>query len=543
MSKPYRERAELFAQNPQGRIYGGFYPGQGFGTFGGGIDPGEDPQEAAAREFQEESGYPVTNVRPAPVDPYVEDWKPLSKKPEYANDPKFQERFKKFKGSRTHYFLGDIAGKRGLKDTGDSVYPFESVRFRTAPAVISKHEKDLQSVTDPIDVARLQQRLAVLQSMLEKKAMPFKSKAQPRSFPVEIAEHVLQKTAVSRWREAIYSGELPLEQREKLKAQMGATPERYRQGLLKGDQANVAKRKYTLFNTEEKARDVINAIRNKDLELFKDSTNIQNAAGALQGSRTNSLSKTIALAPTIDTINVAGSILGAKPTSLMQRFRTIKSLFNPEVRDDLSSFIRHHEVSEMLHKPARNAATTAFMVAPKERSWFTPRQRMTAATVGLLGGAANNVMGPNFNDLLENMQPGVKDLGAESVSKALAQMMGRSSFGPARAHHANPGVILDELRSVRMMSPEVQRIQSAMRAFGGELGRGVDSSNMVVPSPKTKGYRDLVSKLQGAADAPYAAVDNTVNKWYGRGGKLVSFLEANSPKLKGIFEGIRNAKI
>jgi 8-oxo-dGTP pyrophosphatase MutT (NUDIX family) len=165
VSKPYRERAELFAQNPQGRIYGGFYPGQGFGTFGGGVDPGEDPQEAAAREFQEESGYPVSNVRPAPVDPYVEDWKAFSKKPEYANDPKFQERFKKFKGSRTHYFLGDIAGKRESKGSNDAAYPFESVRFRAAPTVISKHEKDLQSVTDPIDIARLQQRLAVLRNL------------------------------------------------------------------------------------------------------------------------------------------------------------------------------------------------------------------------------------------------------------------------------------------------------------------------------------------------------------------------------------------
>jgi hypothetical protein len=324
---------------------------------------------------------------------------------------------------------------------------------------------------------------------------------------------------------------------------MGATPEKYRQGLLKGDQANVAKRNYSMVDTEEEARKFINAIKNKDSAILTDPTRIQNSTAVLQGSRTNPATKTITLAPTIDTINSTGAILGAKPIPLMERFRTIKSLFNPKVREDLSSFIRHHEVSEMQHKPTRTATTPSFMVAPKERNRFMPHQRMRVATVGLLGGAADNIMGPNFKDLAASIHPGLKDIVSDSLPKVLAQIMGRGAFGPPRAHHSNPGVVLDELRSIRMLSPEVQRIQGAMRTYGGELGRGIDPSNTIIPSFKSKGYRDLVTKLQRGADAPYAAVDNTVNKWFGRGSKLVSLLEANSPKLKGIFENIRSAKI
>jgi 8-oxo-dGTP pyrophosphatase MutT (NUDIX family) len=240
-NRSYRERAELFAFGPENRIYGGFYPGQGFGTFGGGVDPGEDPQEAAAREFIEESGYPVSNVRQAPVGPYVEDWKPLSKKPEYANDPKFQERFKKFKGSRTHYFVGDIEGQRGPRGAEEASFPFESVRFRKIPTVISRHKKDLRSLADPIDIARLQQRLAVLQSLQEKNAMPFKSKAQQRFMFASEAEGELPKGTAKRW----------ANETEKKKGGIEALPEKVGKRPMKKSAAEIAEK---ICTPEEKAK-------------------------------------------------------------------------------------------------------------------------------------------------------------------------------------------------------------------------------------------------------------------------------------------------
>lgn len=98
---PYRDRAEMYAMKG-GKLYGSMYPHGGFGVYGGGIDEGEDAATAAAREFGEESGHSVTNVRQLPFDPHTLDWKPP------FDNPKLAERAKQFRGSRTHYFVGDL---------------------------------------------------------------------------------------------------------------------------------------------------------------------------------------------------------------------------------------------------------------------------------------------------------------------------------------------------------------------------------------------------------------------------------------------------
>lgn len=98
---PYRERAEMYAMK-DGKLFGGLFDHGGFGVYGGGIDPGEDAPAAAGREFQEETGWSVSNSRPLPFDPHTLDWKPP------FSNPKLAERAKQFKGSRTHYFMGDL---------------------------------------------------------------------------------------------------------------------------------------------------------------------------------------------------------------------------------------------------------------------------------------------------------------------------------------------------------------------------------------------------------------------------------------------------
>jgi len=158
-SKPFRERVELFATDPKGRVYGGFYPGKGgFGTFGGGVDPGEDLQEAAAREFKEESGYSVKNVRPASVSSLKEIWKAPPKGTSQEDAEKFNERRKEYKGSLTHYFIGDIVGDKGRKDLEDPKYNFKRVQFRPISSVIAKQEKHLESAEDAAEAKRLKQR-------------------------------------------------------------------------------------------------------------------------------------------------------------------------------------------------------------------------------------------------------------------------------------------------------------------------------------------------------------------------------------------------
>ena len=99
---PWRDRVEIFGTNRDGKVLGGYYElDKNHGVFGGGVD-GEDPAVAAAREFTEESGYPIENVRMLPVEPSVQEWKaPYTSKTQEA-------RAKEFKGSRTLYAAGDI---------------------------------------------------------------------------------------------------------------------------------------------------------------------------------------------------------------------------------------------------------------------------------------------------------------------------------------------------------------------------------------------------------------------------------------------------
>ena len=99
---PWRDRVELFALNKDRKVLGGYYEqDKNHGVFGGGVD-GEAPEVAAAREFKEEAGWPVENVRMLPVDPVTHEWKPP-----YASAAQ-EERAKQFRGSRTLFATGDI---------------------------------------------------------------------------------------------------------------------------------------------------------------------------------------------------------------------------------------------------------------------------------------------------------------------------------------------------------------------------------------------------------------------------------------------------
>lgn len=106
--KPYRDRAEAYAIDPDGNVWGGLYENGSFGVFGGGIDPGEDPAEAAAREFAEESGRELHDAVVVPgVGPHTVDWVPPYKSEKQA------ERAKHFKGSRTFYVVGRLGEPHG----------------------------------------------------------------------------------------------------------------------------------------------------------------------------------------------------------------------------------------------------------------------------------------------------------------------------------------------------------------------------------------------------------------------------------------------
>jgi ADP-ribose pyrophosphatase YjhB (NUDIX family) len=104
---PWRERVEVYAHDPKGRIYGGIWnTDKSFAVPGGGIDPGEDPGQAAIRELEEETGIKATNARVLPIAPVDNAW----------SDKHRQEKQRNFAGSRTHFVAVDILNKMRRKN-------------------------------------------------------------------------------------------------------------------------------------------------------------------------------------------------------------------------------------------------------------------------------------------------------------------------------------------------------------------------------------------------------------------------------------------
>jgi len=160
---PMRQRVEVFATDPQGRVPGGLYPDRSFGTYGGGIDPGEAPEQAAAREFEEEAGQKVTGLRPAQAEPFASPW---SEAP--ADNPvaraKWERRAKEFPGGhRTQYYLGQLGEQTGPGEKAPTPQ-LKDFKFYGIPEAISIQEKALQGATGD-DERRLRSRLEVLKEL------------------------------------------------------------------------------------------------------------------------------------------------------------------------------------------------------------------------------------------------------------------------------------------------------------------------------------------------------------------------------------------
>lgn len=118
--KPFRNRVEVFATK-DGKVYGGFYPDGSFGAFGGGTD-GESIEDSAKREFEEESGYKLKNVKKLDIDPVEVLWgEPKSKKQ--------KDRMEEYKGTRTWFLTGvlDDSGDKNKSDGDDGKHNLKDV--------------------------------------------------------------------------------------------------------------------------------------------------------------------------------------------------------------------------------------------------------------------------------------------------------------------------------------------------------------------------------------------------------------------------------
>ena len=153
--KPYRERVEVYGVR-DGKILVGRYPDGGVGTYGGGIDPGETPEAAAKREYQEEGGLRIGRIKPLNVPPFVEEWRNRSNLTE-----KERARLEKFRGSRTHFYVGAVGDeKTEPKDVGD-IKRFVPRRIET----VIEQQRDILGRLPKDDRPRTEARLKVLERL------------------------------------------------------------------------------------------------------------------------------------------------------------------------------------------------------------------------------------------------------------------------------------------------------------------------------------------------------------------------------------------
>lgn len=131
-TRALRRRVEVLATDKDGKVYGGRYPDKTFGAFGGGIEAGETIEEAAAREFLEESGRRVCNLRRLDIEPVVNLWKGVSP---YASDEDLA-RFKRYKGDKTYYVTGDIVPGKARKNKDESA--LTRVKFQQLETALRK---------------------------------------------------------------------------------------------------------------------------------------------------------------------------------------------------------------------------------------------------------------------------------------------------------------------------------------------------------------------------------------------------------------------
>lgn len=155
--KPLRNRVEVITTNDKGQVYGGVFSDGSWGTFGGGTD-GEAGTEAAQREFEEETGHTVTDLKRMKTKPIEVVWK------HEAQTEKDKARQAQYRGTRTWFFTGTFKEGDGKKAEGDDgKSPLKKVGWFDIDKAISLIEDNL--VDEPENKVQQKRRIEALKEL------------------------------------------------------------------------------------------------------------------------------------------------------------------------------------------------------------------------------------------------------------------------------------------------------------------------------------------------------------------------------------------
>lgn len=273
----------------------------------------------------------------------------------------------------------------------------------------------------------------------------------------------LIKTATSRWREAVRSGELGLEGGEALKARMGVDPLREAEGMYTGWRQRARKAKYDAF--EPKVRGIPGAVQSLiNNGMTPQFENRLQVAKAVSGNGVVPVLKATTVSP------------DAAAALLLDNKSRLKYLGSQNFRRQLGGALASHEGSEISHagQLAKSKIYQSFI-----------DNEVGRRNAQIAGG----IVGP-VEASLKAMGQIPKDYTTTIAERSMAGLQGPLSQVISGAH-ASPRVLLEEVRNNRMLSPDVQNAMLKLRGKGEgqELRniKAVTGDNLNIPRKSIPG--------------------------------------------------------
>lgn len=314
----------------------------------------------------------------------------------------------------------------------------------------------------------------------------------------EIASQVFEKVGVSRWREAIYSGELSVPEASKLKDYMGVNTNKYTDRVAEGTRNRLAlrgNRVYKPFSIVHNIKDVPTA-----------------ALTHMKGTLTSPYTGNIFTHPSsINDIAAFGGIPEGAENS----------------RKQIANLMLSHEgmESDLL----RGGMKTDGVLKQQYMRWIPEDQLSDIAkkrrtVIGYIEGIRQGLL-----------RPGTPN---KTLSQ-LANYPGKDNY--ATGSHMDPSVVLNEMRQSRMASPEVQEAFRNLRLVTGE---GIDA-NWIAPQssiphtplirkndiPRMSKYMREISRLRAQDHA--TELNKAMNTTFGPASKVRGIATNILGKLKG----------